>query len=212
MFEDYFNDERIIAQICKERIKLAKARKDKQSPQRFSGSIPHVEPSHEYYQLLPPRKKWAAFRSKRRYAGSNPDQAALIKAVKVLRVKSPEQPWVVSLNAYIAQIRERVLSTQPFSLSSPTIKGLRKKPGKPEFRALCRFNTIDNLILCLFARYLCDAFDALFSPSSFAFRATSNGNRPDHHQAFNSIYEIRKKYAGRDLYVAECDIGERGWP
>lgn len=206
MLDQYFSDERIIAQICKERVKLASARHDRQYIGRLAGSIPESAPDHQYYQLLPPRREWSAFRPRNRRAGTNPDLAALKQAVRVLREQHPNRPWVVALNAYINSIRERVLSGQSFSFNPPTINWTRKKAGKPEFRALCRFDLDDNLILCLFAHYLCDKFDPLFSSSSFAFRAARDGQAPTHHQAFNQIYDLRIQNTGRDLYVAECDI------
>ena len=206
MLEQYFSDERIIAQICKERVKLAGCRHDRHYALRLVGGINEPAPDHLYYQLLPPRREWSAFRPRNRTGGTNPDLAALKQAVRVLREQHPDRQWVVALNNYIVSIRERVLSSLPFAFSSPTINWIRKKLGKPEFRALCRFNTDDNLILCLFARYLCDQFDPLFSVSSFAFRSTRDGQVHSHHQAFDQLHDLRIQNAERDLYVAECDI------
>lgn len=206
MLEQYFSDEQIIGQICKERVKLAAARHDRQYVARLAGSIAESTPEHPYYQLLPPRREWSAFRPRNRRAGTNPDLAALKQAVRILRQLHPTRPWVVALNHYITSIRERVFSSQPFAFHSPTVNWQLKKPGQPEFRALCRFNPDDNLILCLFARYLCDQFDPLFSVSSFAFRSAREGQVPTHHQAFEELYNLRRQNAGRDLYVAECDI------
>ena len=206
MLEQYFTDELIIIQICKQRIKLAEARHERQYAARFAGSIPESTADHPYYQILPPRRTWSAFRPRYRRTGTNPDLAALKRAVMVLRIQDPDLPWVLALNRYIHDIRTRVLSSQPFAFSSPSINWERKKPGQPEFRALCRFNPDDNLILCLVARYLCDQFDQLFSTSSYAFRAARDGQTPTHHLAFEALYNVRNQHAGRDLYVAEGDI------
>jgi len=135
----------------------------------------------------------------------NPDLLALRNAVTALQRQEPGQRWVSELNRYIAAIRERVFGSEPFTFTPPTINWQRKK--EHQYRALCIFDPSDNLILCLFARYLRDMFDSQFSSSSFAFRArNSQGQMLTHHQAFTAIYNLKHSAPARDLYVAECDI------
>jgi hypothetical protein len=205
--QNYFSDEQIINHLCKERLKLAASRDDHQYISRLAGHQRQEEPDHQFYQLLPPRRQWSAYRLAHRPAGMNPDQTALRNAVRALRHQEPGQQWVSELNRYIDGIRERVFGSQPFAFSQPMINSELKKKGQHEYRALCRFDPSDNLILCLFARYLRDMFDSQFSSSSFAFRArNSQGQMPTHHQAFTAIYNLKHNRPGQDLYVAECDI------
>ena len=205
MLTEYFSDHRIIDQICKKRINLAGSRHDRQYINRLAGHSAEHEPNHPFYRLMPPRKQWAAFRPRYRDGGLNPDLAALKKAVRVLRHQTPEAPWVVELNRYIAYIRERAFVSQAI-FSSPTVIPELKEKGGHEYRALSRFDVSDNLILCLFAKYLQDKFDVLFSDSSYAFRAVQNGHIRTHHDAFTAIWKLKNNSINRSHYVAECDI------
>ena len=206
MLEQYFSDDRIISQICKERVKQAGQRHDRQYINRLEGNMRESAPVHPFYQMLPPRRLWSAFRPRFRTDGLNSDLYALKKAVRILRHQHPNQVWVVELNRYITAIRERVFNCHMFAFESPTISWELKGKGGQDYRALCRFNPDDNLILCLYANYLRDVFDPLFSNSSFAFRAAQNGHIPTHHDAFSEIYNLRQKSGNRSFYVAECDI------
>ena len=201
---EYFNDDQIINHLCKERVKKAESRNDRQYLARLVGNLPEHEPANLLYQLLPSRRQWSAFRPRNRRAGLNPDLLALKNAVSVLRHQTPPQPWVGELNRFIANIRALVLCNEPFAFTQPTINWQLKKSH--EYRALCRFNLEDNLILCLFARYLRDVVDARFSASSFAFRASREGGAPTHHQALNAVYELKHNAPNQEYFVAECDI------
>jgi hypothetical protein len=205
MFNEYFSDERIINQICKERVNLAGHRHDRQYIGRLAGHVTENAPLHTYYQIMPPRRTWSAFRPRYRPDSSNPDLLALKNAVRILRQQQPETHWVVALNQYIREIRERVLNPD-FTITPPTITWLLKKRGGHEYRALCKFSPDDNLILCLFAQYLRDEVDGQFSEASYAFRAPRNGRTKTHHDAFTEIYNLKHNSPNCNLYVAECDI------
>jgi len=205
--QDYFTDYAIINHLCKERIKLAGSLHDRQYIRRLAGHHREAQPAHPFYRLLPPRKQWNAYRRRFRSPDTNPDLAALKYAVRVLRNQQPEPLWVTELNRYIAGISRRVFGCNAFGFTSPDIRWKRKTEGGHEYRALCRFSPDDNLILCLFARYLRDKFDAGFSASSFAFRAlNTQGQIPTHTDAFNELFALRQSAPAQDLYVAECDI------
>lgn len=206
MLNQYFNDERIINQLCKERVKGAGATHDRQYIPQLIGQRTEAAAYNPFDQYLPPRREWSAFRPRQRTGGLNPDLFALKKAVRILRVQQPERDWVIALNRYIVAIRERVLNSRDFAFTAPTISWELKKKGEYEYRALCRFNPDDNLILCLYAQYLRDMFDPQFSGSSYAFRAARNGKIPTHHDAFNEVYNIRRNSGSQNVYVAECDI------
>ena len=206
MLNQYFSDEQIINQICKERIKLAGQRNDHQYTHRLAGHLPEIAPQHHFYQLLPPRRQWAAFRPRIRPGNMNPDLQSLKRAVAVLRYQNPGASWVIELNRYIAAIRDRVFNGQTFTFTPPTITGMPKERNSHEFRALCRFSPDDNLILCLFSQYLRDVLDHKFSDSSYAFRAPNCGKTKTHHDAFTQIFNLKHNNPNRSFYVAECDI------
>jgi hypothetical protein len=201
---EYFADDQIISHLCKERLKLAERRNDRQYISCLIGHAPEPLPDELLYQLLPSRRQWSHFRPRHRRSGSNPDLLALNNAVRALRHQPHPQPWVGELNRFIAAVQARVLGCLPFAFTSPVIHWELKK--NHEYRALCRFGLQDNLILCLFARYLRDAVDSQFSPSSYAFRARREGQMTTHHLAFNAIHHLKYNAPNRDLYVAECDI------
>jgi len=199
-----FSDDQIISHLCKERVKQADSRNDRQYVARLIGDMPETDPDSQLYQLLPRRRQWAAFRPRNRKAGINPDLTSLQNAVRALRHRSQTQPWVGNLNRFIAAIRTRVLAGHAFEFIPPLINWQIKKGH--EYRALCQFTLADNLILCLFARYLRDALDSRFSSSSYAFRVRRGGRAPTHHDALNAVYDLKHNSPTRDLFVAECDI------
>jgi len=206
MLEQYFTAERIISQICKERVNQASQRHDRQYINSLAGNLTEMAPTHPFYRIMPPHRLWSRFRNHARIDGLNPNLSALKKAVRILRYHHPHLPWVIELNRYVASIRARVFNCQDFGFQSPTVSWQLKKKGHLEYRALCRFNPDDNLILCLFAQYLRDVFDPLFSDSSFAFRAVQNGHSRTHHDAFTEIYNLKHNSGNRSFHVAECDI------
>ena len=206
MLEQYFSDERFINQICKERVKQAEKQHDRQNIGRLVGCSNEPAPRHPFYNFMPPRRQWSAFRPRYRIDGLNPDLYALKMAVRILRHQNPELPWVIELNRYIRSIRERVFHSPSFVISPPRINFVLKKRGGQEYRALCQYGVDDNLILCLFANYLREKFDPMFSTSSFAFRAALNGQVTTHPDAFTEIYNLKHNSGNRSLYVAECDI------
>lgn len=204
---EYFTEQRIINQLCNERIKLSEQRDNKQYLPRLVGSHNSVRRRNELDDMLPSRRQWNAFRPRRRPEGGNPNLAALRHAVSVLRERHPEYAWVQRLNSFIADVQARVLATIPFSFASPRIGWLPKPDKKNEYRALCVFALQDNVIASLFAQFIRDAFDQSFSNSSMAFRARNAlGQTPTHHDAFNALYQLKHSQPERDLYVAEADV------
>ena len=117
---EYFDDDQIINHLCKERVKMAESRNDRQYVARLVGNLPDAEPENLLYQILPSRRQWAAFRPRNRRAGLNPDLLALQNAVRSLRHQSPAQPWVGELNQFIANIRARILGNEPFAFTPLT--------------------------------------------------------------------------------------------
>ena len=201
---DYFPDEKIMRQLCKERIKTAKSADDQQDICRFMGNQQVGGTRPFINTILPPRKKWAAYRPPNRTRVPDADLASLIYATLHLLQSQPEVPWAVNLRRYVERIRQRVFSDGPFSFGRPQITWENKEGCK--YRPIARFSLEDNVINSLFAGYLRDLCDSGFESSSFAFRSrTDEGVMPTHHGAFEAIYEL-KTTASADLWVAECDI------
>ena len=202
---DYYTNEQIIIQICKERIKLAERRENEQYLPRFIGSQTQSTTITELDAMLPPRRQWNAFRPRHRPEGNNANLKALIRAAMELREDEPDQPWVGRQNGFIESIKARVFDGGTLTFDRPQIAWLQKSGN--EYRALCNFQLQDKVIIGLFAAYLRDKLDPGFSRSSYAFRSrNASGYTPTHHDAFNVLYNLRRSNPGRDLYVCEIDI------
>ena len=201
---DYFTDAEIIRQLCKERIKAAKSANDRQDIGRLMGD--QVGASRPFINtILPPRKKWAAYRARNRTRVPDVDTAALTCATFDLLQARPVDPWVVNLRGFIQRIRERIFSDAPLTFGRPQITWENKEGRK--YRPIACFSLEDNVINSLTAKYLRDFCDRAFEPSSYAFRARSDkGFMPTHHAAFEGIYALKTAGPDQDFYVAECDI------
>lgn len=202
---NYFTDRKIINQLCVERIKLAEKRGDRTYLPRLIGrGIPTIV-RQEVDGMLPPRKQWNAFRPRHRPDNVNPDLLALKHATHRLLQNAPEQAWVFRLNQFMVETRHRVFEGG-FAFKSPAIIPMLKPGKKHEYRALCRFELQDNVIISLFAQYLRDTFDPAFSACSFAFRGCDGqGHTPNHHDAFDHLFHLQQ-HPNHEFYVAECDI------
>lgn len=108
---EYFTEDQIISHLCKERLKLAESRNDRQCISRLAGNMPETVPGGLLYQLLPSRRQWSPLEPRHRRSGLNPNLLALNNAVKALRHQSPPQSWVGELNRFITAIRARVPRT-----------------------------------------------------------------------------------------------------
>lgn len=202
---DYFTDEHIIRQLCKQRIKQAGRLRGNQDVARFVGRSTANGGALLINSLLPPRRQWAAFRLRRRNRPADVNLASLVHAAMCLRESQKEQPWAIKLDTFIKQVRQRVLASEAFSFARPGVKFLLKDANK--YRALCRFSLEDNLINCLVARYLRDFLDPAFDFASYAFRSqNAQGVMPTHHGAFETLFQLKYAAPRQDFYVAECDI------
>ena len=202
---NYFADEHIIRQLCKQRVKTAKALNARQDTLRFTGNEQVGTSTAPINSLLPSRRRWSEFRPKHRARVPDVNLASLRCAALVLRESEPELPWVAHLNSFIERIRRRVFSEQPFTFGRPSIRWEVKEDNN--YRPLCRFSLENNVINSSTAKYLRDFCDHAFEPSSYAFRARSEkGVMPTHHAAFEEIYALKAAGPDQDFYVAECDI------
>ena len=204
--EDYATDERILRQLCKARIKLARDHHEKDYVGRLLDKPSQPKRGQEIRELLPPRQTWSAYRPRYRSRVADPNLQSLLCAARTGLDSSRPDPWVIRFKAFVADVQNRVLRDGPSSFASPTVKWELKENHK--YRALCRFDDLkDNVINGIVAGYLRHLLDPAFESCSFAFRAASpEGHMPTHHEAFTKIYELRRSAPSKDLFVAECDI------
>lgn len=170
--------------------------------------------------LLPPRRKWIILGSKSRVTKStnqpitatDRNYYSLIKTIKQFRKKSPNEPWLQALDAFINEIQNEVASCG-YQISTPTIypklKNEKKNNGQNECRPICLFNLKDRIILSITNKYLTRLFDSCFEDCSYAFRSKKNKQGTttlSHHDCIKDIQEYKRKHPNSPLYVAECDM------
>lgn len=203
-FEQYFNENDILRQICKVRVKMAKSRSKKHllhiltSNSKYNYHLHANKPpvnEFETYQLeltqflstiLPPRKKWLNLgENSRRKSKSNRELLtandknfySLLKTIKAHKKVNSKEAWFLNLQIFINEII--TLSSDPsYKVESPVIfpklKDKLKKNDKNECRPICMFNLRDRIILSTTNKFLTRLFDENFQDSSYAFRFKKN--------------------------------------
>lgn len=207
-FEDYFSEEAIIAELCRERVKVAKKRGDRLFWHRISSAEKKLN-DEDPLSMFPPRRRWKRFRPRRRGNGGSVkvNEITLRTAVKVLRREQPEADWARRLVAQVEAIRRRVLSNKPFEFSPPVVFPAVKNVEKREFRPIASFKLDDKIIDSITARYFRERLDCALSDSCYAFRVAKDGAPPPGiHDAMRKILNMNRRHRARGLYVAECDI------
>ncbi|HAO05536.1 MAG TPA: hypothetical protein DCQ50_00855 [Chryseobacterium sp.] len=203
-FEQHFNENDILRQICKVRVKMAKSKSKKHLLHLLTSNVKynyhiqsHKTPNNEFekYQLeltqflstiLPPRKKWINLgeNSRRKPKSSNEFLSSndknfysLLKTIKLHKKNSSQEKWFLNLQVFINEIK--VCSTSDsYKVDSPIIfpklKDKLKKVGKNECRPICMFNLRDRIILSTTNKFLTRLFDDHFQDCSYAFRSKKN--------------------------------------
>lgn len=207
-FEDYFSDYAIIKRLCIARIKHADTRHRQLFYRQISVDF-KIPENRERIDFLPPRRQWKRFRNKRRdnTTDQNQNLLALVRATMKLRSAHPQPQWAARLGERINTIRSRALTDKKFKFTPPTIAPIEKEKGSNQYRAIARFQSDDQIIEGLTAKYFRELFDPFFSPSSLAFRCAKGcAPPPTHHDAVTKIQNYRRRYSKSGLYAAECDI------
>jgi hypothetical protein len=170
--------------------------------------------------LLPPRKRWVNLggdsridkKTKQLISSSKRNEYSLIKTIKSYRKKSPNEPWLLALDAFVKDIQISVAS-ESHIISTPTIfpklKNEKKLNDENECRPICLFNLKDRIILSITNKYLTRLFDNYFENCSFAFRSKKNKEGTvilNHHDCIKEILEFRQQNSNKPLSVAECDM------
>lgn len=170
-----------------------------------------VKPKADAY--LPPRRQWKrGTKDDRKPRTSDAVNAHAIRRTVLGILKNnqlAEYEWGRRL-CDIFECLQSILKSGSVTLSSPEVRLLPKpclkKQEKPLYRVLATYeNPIDWLLLGQTGKYLRDALDELFCEGSYAFRKSS---RFSHNTAVENLLEYRKRFEGRPLYVAECDISK----
>jgi len=213
-FENIFSEDPVVAELCKERIKLAKQRNDKLfffrivTDHQYEGA-PATETAR-IDNLFPPRQVWHRYRPRQR--GTKPSTSvnfeSLMAAVRALRTRPEHQKWAANLEALVTRIRNRAMGAETFSFSTPKIAPLAKEPGGHQFRPLAIFENLeDKIIDRLAARYFRESLDSALLKPCFAFRCRHGKTLPPTtHLALNKLLRLNRQYRSKGLYVAECDI------
>ena len=172
--------------------------------------------------ILPGRTDWCRPRghSARKPYGSSIDlnKASIKRRIKITHEKylsgsltfKDTPDWYKKLRYFIFELNIQVFQDVNFKLEKPSIFPAKKKPEDKsdiERRPLAKSCLKDKIVLSLVNKYLTKAFDTLFLPCSYAFRAQNNsGTVPSYHDAVYALKEFRNSHPDQKLYAAECDI------
>ncbi len=207
-FECYFSEKAIINELCRYRIKLARKRNDVLFWHRISEDKERIG-DDDGFELFPARREWKRFRPRiRGHRGAvKINQAALKRAIFVLKNRRPRPCWAAKLSKFVTAIRRRVLFAKNFKFNPPKILAGDKDPAKHEYRPITMFVLQDKIIDALTARYLRESLDGALDKACLAFRCSIGDKPPPQiHDAVEKILAVRRRASKSSLYVAECDI------
>jgi len=233
-FDDYFTDEIIILSLCKIRAKYAKQRSrlhlihllsdDKKLNYHLNkgSNASKIDADlKKLNSLLPCRRKWKKLNKKNRYQKNNQrlnsidyNTKSLLITIDYYKKNKPAEPFLQNLHEFIKDVRSSI-NDPDYIISPPKIIPKPKNTINP-IKNICRpislFTLKDRLIISIANKYFTDIFDNYFYSKSFAFRAVqTNGKKKSvltHHDAIQAILDYKKKYQGKRLWVAECDISK----
>lgn len=203
-FSQHFNENDILRQICKVRVKMAKSKSKKHLLHLLTSNTKynyHLQsskvPKNEFekYQseltqflstILPPRKKWLKLGEDSRrkpklnnefLTSNDKNFYSLLKTIKIHKKRDSQERWFLNLEIFIDEIKE--LSTNELykvgkPIIFPKLKDKLQKVGKNECRPICMFNLRDRIILSTTNKFLTRLFDGHFQDSSYAFRSKKN--------------------------------------
>lgn len=231
--DEYITDERIIFYLCRIRAKHAKQRSKKHLVHLLSTNENfnyHLNSKKQKDKIdddlkllngmLPSRRKWKKLNKENRYNNNirinsvNYNINSLLLTIDYYRKNYPNEEFLKNLDDFIHSVRESVNNPE-YLIESPSIipklKG-DKHPEKNKCRPISHFKLKDRLIISFTNKYLTEVFDSYFYPKSYAFRAVQvngeNKNVLTHHDSIQTILDYKKKYKGKRLWVAECDISK----
>jgi hypothetical protein len=233
-FESYIEESKIILLLCRIRAKYAQQRSKKHLIHLLSSSDNfnyHLNSKKEnetedkdlilLNSILPSRRQWKKPKKNKRYKVNNQrinsvdyNVESLLLTIEYYKKKLPNEPFLLNLNLFIADLRHS-MNDPHYKIQSPVVipklKGI-KKHDKNKCRPISMFSLKDRLIISLTNKYYTEVFDKYFYDHSYAFRSVKNvdGEKfaPSHHDAIQKIQQYKQNYKGKRLWVAECDIGK----
>ncbi len=217
-----FSERAILRSLCKERLSYSKRAHLLQYMFRLARNTDTLKKADklktEILAYMPPRSRWKRPNQVHRKAAKPSAIQMLEHTVRVLRNSALEEDkkWISKQNELIQAIKDKILNQNSgFKFSPPHVFGVPKESAKDsqkkEYRILAAYSNLeDKLIASIFAKYLRDAFDQNFHPSSCAFRSPLNYLNPlSHSDAFKKIIKFWKDNvldSSRRVWVSECDI------
>lgn len=224
---EYFTPVRIIALLCKYRVKAAKQRHLFHQDLKISHNDAARQKLDklnfdwkEISEMMPPRRGWVKLTldERKKHNNSNTSSVDRLKRtiakvhIDVLHEIIIPPDWYRKLQGFIEEIQASIEVESDYSISKPGIipEFKEQKGDKTIFRPLTNYLLKDRVILSLSAKYLTDIFDPFFiDESSFAFRSVKNlskENIKNHHRAIRAIKLYRETYLDHEIWIAECDI------
>lgn len=220
----FFSDDRIIALLCKLRIKYARHRHKVHMARDisfYSKTLENLRTKHiipnELSRMLPPRRQWLRLTSierKKFSSGVDINIEGLRKTILTTKYRiateghSPPE-WYRNLKNFLLDIKLTMQNLDDFEFKKPSIIGVKKDntPDCNQFRPICQYNLLGRIIIGQVARYLTVVFDEFFLDCSYAFRSSSGkSNATTHHDTILGIERFRKDNRDKKIYVSECDI------
>lgn len=226
-FDDYFSFFEITKALCALRVKAAANRHQYQlywsrlqidNLDQDEDTSPAGRYPADVAELLPPRRAWHRSKKESRKTKSS----AMVAALSIIRTvtgyeksgKLRTTNWGRKLLRFCDEIWT-LLSATTVKLTPPTIKLVRKSTGrvnamederrKSAYRSLAKFSDLhDRILIGKTTTYLRDIFDSELKDCCYAFRR--NGKRFSFRSAVTDLVEYRKRFAGKTLYVADCDV------
>jgi hypothetical protein len=159
-FENYFNENEILRQLCKIRVKVAKNRNKRHLLHLLTSDDDynyHIDSKtgklneFEVYQnqiqitlreILPPRRQWVKIGSNSRIKNRSTNEKltsndknfySLLKTIKKHKAAKSKEVWFLNLQKYVAKIQANALS-QDYNTKKPIIFPKLKKPLKKFFQ------------------------------------------------------------------------------
>lgn len=159
-FEDYFNENEILRQLCKIRVKIAKNRNKRHLLHLLTSNDNynyHIDTNKgkpnefEDYQnqiqitlkdILPPRRQWVKIGSKSRIKNKATNESltsndknfySLLKTIRKHKAAKSNEVWFLNLQKYVSKIQTNALSKQ-YRVEEPLIFPKLKKPLKKFFQ------------------------------------------------------------------------------
>lgn len=227
-FIEYASEQRILALLIKERVKVAlksKLENTQNNYRNFTEDFENLKISEQVAVLMPTRN-WVRPQKKERFvdgvAKSSKQILTRSLALTIKRDKKKQlakRPAYLNLQkAFIEDIIAEIKSAEPLSFTSIEIMGKKKKVKRENGvtieiqRPLCLFvNLKEKMLISLMNSYLSEVFDPLLHEEILSYRPlrTYHGNEnviTNRDNAMDNLKEYMRYCGKKNIYVAECDI------